>query len=185
MPSEAVPERIVWKQLNDGDYRKFVAESNDSRTGGGARDLRFRHFDEFEPILGQMFPGRSPNQGPRGVEVFTGTIAWKEGASTRRMEGKIWPPTTVRPNEGRLATVDMYKPFSDAQRFPGEYELVVLVHDSDNEVWPYVIGHTQLEEWDDEVAEAIRHCLFQGERSDRTLAAGYIDLLSGRKECVV
>ncbi len=184
MSSKAV-QRVVWRQLNDGDYRKFVAESNDSASGGGARDLRFRRFDKFEPILGQMFPGRSPNQGPRGVEVFTGTIAWKEGASTRRMVGKIWPPTKARPGEGRLATVDRYKPFIDAQRFPGEVELVVLVHDSDNEVWPYVIGHTQLEEWEEQIAGAILRCLFRPSRPDATLAAGYIDLLSGRRECVV
>jgi hypothetical protein len=34
--------RILYKEIVEGDLRKFRAESNDAATGGGARDLRFR-----------------------------------------------------------------------------------------------------------------------------------------------
>jgi hypothetical protein len=185
MPLPARPERIVWRRLDDGDYRKFVAESNDSPTGGGARDLRFRNWDVFEPVLGDMFPGRIAGKGPRHVEIFTGVLAWDEEGSVHREEAQIWPPTNSRPGEGRLATVYKYKPFAEAQRFPGEYELVILVQDSDQEVWPYIIGHTQLEAWEDGISNAILECLLHYDRPESTLAAGYIDLITGRRECVV
>ena len=185
VPSSASPERIVWRRLDDGDYRKFAAESNDASTGGGARDLRFRNWDAFEPIMERMFPGRKPNSGPRKVEVLTGSLCWDAGGITRRSEASVWPPTKARPNEGRLATVYLYPPFRDAKRFPGQVELVVLVQDSDHEVWPYVIGHRELDSWDDSISRPILDCLFRADRSDSTFAAGFIDLVNGLRECVV
>ena len=48
--------RVVWCRLNDGDYRKFRAESNDSATGGGgARDLRFGRYPSSEGDFESLF----------------------------------------------------------------------------------------------------------------------------------
>ena len=33
--------RILYREITEGDLRKVLAKSNDSDTGGGARDLRF------------------------------------------------------------------------------------------------------------------------------------------------
>ena len=38
---------VVYKKIVDGDLRKFSATSNDTQTGGGARDLRFSPAAEF------------------------------------------------------------------------------------------------------------------------------------------
>lgn len=177
----------MWRRLDDGDYLKFKAQSNlFPEKGGGARDLRFRNWDAFEPVFGEMFPGRAiGTKSPRRPEIFTGTLGWDEGGTTRTAPAEIWPETDARPNEGRLARVYQYPPFSSAQRFPGEIELVVLVQDSDGEVWPYIIGHTQLQDWDASIATPILECLFKADRREGSFAAGYIDLVEGRRECVV
>ena len=47
---------VVFKQLVEGDLRKFKAESNDADTGGGARDLRFRPYDRFDGAFERLFP---------------------------------------------------------------------------------------------------------------------------------
>jgi len=49
-------KRIVYKEIVEGDFRKFKAESNDADTGGGARDLRFRPHDEFAKVFRELFP---------------------------------------------------------------------------------------------------------------------------------
>jgi len=40
--------RFVFKELKDGDLRKFTATSADANSGGGARDQRFSPYDKFD-----------------------------------------------------------------------------------------------------------------------------------------
>ncbi|WP_264802920.1 hypothetical protein, partial [Acetobacter fabarum] len=48
--------RILYKEIVAGDLRKILAQSNDSDTGGGARDFRFGSFKTLLPVIRQMFP---------------------------------------------------------------------------------------------------------------------------------
>lgn len=53
--------RILFKEIVDGDVRKIHADSNDSDTGGGARDFRFGSYSELEHIFHSMFPLTCPH----------------------------------------------------------------------------------------------------------------------------
>lgn len=44
-------KRFIFKELVEGDFRKFFAQSNDTDSGGGARDLRYKPQKEFYPFL--------------------------------------------------------------------------------------------------------------------------------------
>jgi hypothetical protein len=106
---------VVYKQLLPGDYRKLEARSNDSATGGGARDLRFP-FGAFDDVFRRLLPRQCTKLRRRGarrdeVELRTGPVYLDvvdvEGnVVDSRAEEMVWePPTDPRPTEGRIAKV--------------------------------------------------------------------------------
>jgi len=95
---------VVFKQVMDGDVRKLAAQSNDSPTGGGARDLRFPMVP-FQGPLTKFFPnvvGHSANGGP----VRQGTMVWViDSRNQQKYNVELHPPTNARPREIRIARI--------------------------------------------------------------------------------
>ena len=89
--------RFLFKKMVPGDIAKLKREGAVSGTGGGARDLRFRPWSAYEPIVKRMFPEAEANTG--GRTIYTGTL--RDGTG----QVQFWSPTDARPGEGRLARV--------------------------------------------------------------------------------
>jgi hypothetical protein len=179
--------RIVFRQILDGDRLKFIAQSNITDSGGGARDLRFRRWDKMEKILRQLFPGSKTEKRRRGssdaLEVFTGRLHWMKGGKEQSREALLEPPTDARPNEVRITRVHEYECFTIQQPDEGAGRLIALfVQKHDGTVWPFVITERSLEHdnWNPAVAEFLLSAL-NAERPQRNAAYGYVDYLTGEK----
>jgi hypothetical protein len=179
-------KRVVFKQIVVGDFRKFEAQSNDADTGGGARDLRFRPYDEFAEIFRQIFPEvrqekRRRNGVRTSVEVFVGRITWSNGESTQSREASFEPPTDARPNEGRIPVVHTYPPLN---RLPPTNEgrmVLLLVQRDDDTVWAEFATEDSLRSgnWHQQVGGPIIAAL-DARRPSNQVARGYIDFVTGR-----
>lgn len=125
--------RFVFKELKDGDLRKFRAASNNTASGGGARDQRYSPYPDFDGVFGLMFTGRSKkNRRMRdgtsklstiydadmsvhiddtGIDPATTklTIVDEQGERFAIRNMKFWPPTNGRKGEGRLAQVSKFQ----------------------------------------------------------------------------
>lgn len=184
--------RVVFKEIPPGDFKKFIAESNISNSGGGARDLRFRPHRDFGPIFGRMFPERKEVYRRRGgittlEEVFVGTLAWKETENGLPQRARIQyePPTDAREDEGRIARVHELWPFNHANLSVDEGRvLLLLVEDDGGEVWPYFRTEQELstKPWAESVRVPILACLAKPRRSG-AIARGYIDFTLGVSDC--
>lgn len=103
--------RIIFREVKPGDLKKFTATAAPSGTGGGARDLRFRPFDKFDGVFARALPGREKverrREGEREeIEIYAAkaTVVTSNNTSFEK-EISFEPPTTARPDEGRLARV--------------------------------------------------------------------------------
>ncbi|MDE2888330.1 MAG: hypothetical protein OXR72_08935 [Gemmatimonadota bacterium] len=102
--------RVLFQNIEDGDRRKFAARSNDSPTGGGARDLRFRPESEFWPFFKLVFPNRRgearKSKGVyREIEILSGRVQWQQFGQEKSAILEVWPSTDARPNEARIAQI--------------------------------------------------------------------------------
>lgn len=182
---------VVFKELREADLRKLRAQSNDSATGGGARDLRFRPYNSFDRAFERLFPEvvneRRKREGrTQTITVRRGTFYWTDAKTGAIMteEAQFEPPTSARPGEGRLVRVHDYPHLREqAELEPGK-RVLLLVQDESGAVWPYVVTEASLRnnpEWDVRVAELIIQCL---ERTKHHRAPqGYIDLTTGTHYC--
>lgn len=184
--------RVVFKALTKGDLKKFQAKSNNAKSGGGARDLRFRPYRKFDDAFERLFPEEIKVRRRRKkkrikVSVRRGTFRWMD-SETDEVQSKaaqFEPPTTARGGEGRLVRVNRYPTLKT--NFPsGEGQLLFLmVQDAEGEVWPHIVTEHSLrtdKEWAPEVAQAILKCL-DGKGARRGTAQGYIDITTGARYC--
>ena len=124
--------RIVFREILSGDRRKFIAQSNDAETGGGARDIRFRGWADLEPILRQLFPGVRTTTRKRGgssvtEQVFVGQFNWEDvKGDIFSQEAVLETPTDARPAEARLAKVHQYECFQSLPPQQGNGRLLLL-----------------------------------------------------------
>ncbi len=186
MPDEIIAKprgvkRVVFKQIVEGDFRKFVAQSNDTDSGGGARDLRFRPYDEFVKVFRLLFPvvrhaKRRRNGGMVDVEILVGKFHWPGGSKEATFE----PPTDARPNEGRVPVVHTYPPFSKLPATNQGKMVLLLVQRDDDTVWPEFATEESLRsgKWHKSVAQPILRSL-DAERASNQVARGYIDFATG------
>ena len=185
--------RILYKEIVLGDIRKTKAESNDSDSGGGARDFRFGDFASLEAIIRKMFPTalmeqRRRNGQSMSVEIFRGRFYWNFNGVDENKEVDFEPPTTARPSEGRITRVHEQPCFSP-DRIPtfndGNKVLLLLVQRNDGTVWPYFIEEASLEEpgaWDERVAKDILKCI-NARRAANRVVIGYRDFITGGGYC--
>jgi len=186
--------RILYKQIVEGDLRKIQAQSNDSDTGGGARDFRFGSYKRLLPIIRQMFPRSVKETRKRGgmdtlIDVYEGDFYWQPPNSKVLSRRSYFEPATdVRPNEGRIVRVHEY-PCFDLSLIPalqvGNRILLLLVQRGDGTVWPHFVEESSLRTpgvWEPAVAEEICKCL-DAQRRTGLAVIGSKDFVSGEHYC--
>lgn len=185
--------RILYKEIVEGDLRKILAESNDSPSGGGARDFRFGDFETLEPIIRKMFPhvvkeARRRDGKSVDVEIFKGRFYWNFTGKDECKEAEFEPPTTARPREGRITRVHE-QPCFDTNRIPkfgaGNQVLLLLVQRNDQTVWPYFVQESSLAvpgAWDPRVAKELLKCI-HATRPENRVVIGYRDFITAESYC--
>lgn len=182
-------KRVVFKEILEGDLRKFQADSNDADTGGGARDLRFRPFKAFDEIFAKLFPETRLERRRRGaadveVAVRVGRFAWQAGATTQYKAATFEPPTDARPDEGRIPVVHTYPPLVAPPASGGGRLVLMFVQREDDSVWPHFATETSLGSgaWHPAVSKQILECL-NAPRPKTRAARGFIDFEEKRRFC--
>ncbi|MEB5211177.1 hypothetical protein RXR86_20390 [Pseudomonas aeruginosa] len=186
--------RILYKEIVAGDLRKILAQSNDSDTGGGARDFRFGSFKNLLPVITEMFPKKAKENRKRDgvveeIDVFQGEFFWHDvDGQVRRKDSFFETPTDVRPSEGRIARVYEYGCF-DTGLIPrggvGNRILLLLIQLNDGSVWPYYVEEKTLRiegKWDPVVAAELLGCL-DAKRAANRAVIGYRDFTNAGKYC--
>jgi hypothetical protein len=181
--------RIVFREILDGDRLKFVAQSNISESGGGARDLRFRGWDAMEEALRKLFPqtrvAKRRRVGSETLEIYAGQFHWvrkSDGIEVSR-EALLEPPTDARPNEARITRVHEYDCFTISAPEEGAGRLMVLfIQKLDGSVWPFVITERSLEhdDWNSVVADFLLSALNANRRVNNA-AYGFVDFTTGER----
>jgi hypothetical protein len=190
MPQSVI--RVVFKEIVSGDLRKFRAESNDSETGGGARDLRFSPYGEFAGVFGEMFSDRVKENRRRGginteIEVLKGDLTWDDPATNSQRSKPIYfePPTDVRPGEGRIPRVHEYPPFQVPVADNEGRVLLLFIQRGDGSVWSAFATENSLRSgqgWDPAVSRGLLACL-DAPRPRNQTAQGYLNLRAGTRYC--
>lgn len=178
LPKPTGITRIVYKEIVAGDLRKFKAQSHDTPSGGGARDLRFSPYSEFCKVFGRMLPTRQPNG------VFAGRFMWVENGEQKTGAAFFHPPTSARPNEGRIANVDKYLPRGSLPEEGGDIIVLMIIQRDDDSIWPCFTTVLSLEsgEWHVAVSEPLLNCL-RAKRRSGTACCGYIDYIENERFC--
>jgi hypothetical protein len=186
--------RILYKEIVTGDLRKILAQSNDSDTGGGARDFRFGSYKQLLPVIKLMFPKKIKENRKRDgileqIDIFQGEFFWENNLG--RIDHKysfFEPPTDVRPSEGRIVRVHEYGCF-DTARIPkggiGNRVLLLLIQLSDGSVWPHFAEERTLRQhgkWDPVVAKELLNCM-DAQRAENRAVIGYRDFSNLDRYC--
>lgn len=196
MPANANPEaiaRILYKEIVPGDLRKFEAKSNDTPSGGGARDLRFGNFKSIEPIVKKLFPNQVPLNRSRDkvattVQGFQGAFVWEKNNKVQSKTVIFEPPTTARPTEGRIARVHEQPALDPTPILPlkvNDKIFLLFAQRNDGQVWPYFTTESSLQtpgDWDPRVAQEILKCIAE-RRAGGVAVIGYRDFISGKGYC--
>lgn len=187
--------RILFKEIVPGDLRKIEAQSNDSPTGGGARDFRFGSYDNLVPVIQQMFPDsvveeRKRNGSLQQIQIHMGRFYWVDShtGSVTSAPSYFESPTDVRPSEGRIARVHEY-PCFDTSLIPrggaGNRVVLLFIQLSDGTVWPYFTEEKALRTpglWHVSVADVVIQCL-DAHRPPNHSAIGFYDFVNGTRYC--
>lgn len=165
-------KRLVFKKIVKGDRRKFEAASNDTPSGGGARDLRFSPYNEFLKVFQRMLPNEDSGN-------FSGNISWVADPVTNKVVSKnnsFYPPTSARPNEGRLIQVHKNLPVT---LLPPEEEgdaILVILQNDDSQTWAFYTTERSLlnDDWNEQVKSFILEAI-NAKRPVNSTAMGYVD----------
>jgi len=170
--------RIVYKEIVGGDRRKFEATSNDSQTGGGARDLRFSPYEKFSRVFEKMFP----SMDDKGISA--GSFHWLVNGKETVGRAYFHPPTNARPNEGRIANVDKYLPTNSLPSEKDGTTILIILQRDDGTVWPHFTTDRSLDAdaWHDKVRDTILACL-RAQRRAGTSTCGFIDFVTKEVFC--
>lgn len=180
MPNQ--PVRLVFREITDGDRLKFIAKSNITQNGGGARDLRFRGWSKLESTLKKLFPdqkikSRRRDGQKQGLAVYSGDFFWlDESGKLCSQEVLLEPPTDARPQEGRITKVHEYACFSSIPAKSEGRLLLLFIQNDDGKVWPYFASEKSLEEkgWNKAVAKFLLDAL-NAEKPGKSAAYGFVD----------
>lgn len=170
-------QRFLYKRILPGDVRKLLAQSNtqDVKTGGGARDMRFGPWKQWEHFVSDMFPNETTERGRRKVGtddqgrnifepaekiVYTGEFHWyDDNGEECHTTVKLWTPTDSRGGEGRLARARNIEPYRP-ERMPqvaGAEVVFFMCQDDQDLLWGSWVTDVALrtEGWHPEVADRI------------------------------
>lgn len=180
------PVLFVYKEIVAGDLRKLLAESNDSKTGGGARDLRLPA-KSFRPVMQRIFTRDATGRGGRPIRVADVTYLDEQG-EPRQTEIQYWPPTNSRPREDRISKIHASPalggqlPASDRGRV-----FVLFIKFSDGTIrcaYAYEDDLRAKGIWSAEVSREILGCMASARsRNDQRTVQGYYDFDEGTGFC--
>jgi hypothetical protein len=184
------PTLAVYKEVVAGDLRKLTATSNDSKSGGGARDLRVPS-RTFRTVMHKIFTENGTGRG--GTAIRTADVIYLDSSKKwhkTRME--YWPPTSSRPNEDRIARIHQSPALGG--RLPETNRgrvLVLFVLFDDHSVRVEYAYENQLRSnaWGFEITNAILGCMAStedknaGRRASLVPVQGYYDFESGAGYC--
>lgn len=185
--------RILYKEIVGGDLRKIHAASNDSDSGGGARDFRFGSYPNIEQVVRQMFPSQKQESRRRGgrnvpTTLYFGSFHYLVNGATYSKESIFEPPTDARPMEGRIARVHE-QPCLATDLMPqvsaGNRVFLLLIQLIDGTVWPYYAEERTLRTaglWDPNVAERMLECI-DARRSSAHAVVGFFDFTNSTRYC--
>jgi hypothetical protein len=176
------PARLVFREITDGDRLKFVAKSNLTKSGGGARDLRFRGWSKLAPTLTKLFPNqkvltRKRSGQKQNLTVYSGDFFWlDESQKECSQEVLLEPPTDARPQEGRITKVHEYACFVAIPKKSEGRLLLLFIQNDDGKVWPYFASEKSLQEknWNKAVAIFLLDAL-NAAKPGNTATYGFVD----------
>lgn len=188
--SPVKPALVVYTEIVDGDLKKLRAESNDSKTGGGARDLRIP-WRAFRPAMHRVFSGS--DVGRKGVPIRTAnviSVSRSGQPTTTRLE--YWPATTSRPAEDRVSKV--HKSAALGGQMPEESRgkiFVLFILYNNKEVRVMYFYEDQLSDlgWAPEFRGALSSCIASTNATNATRVGtkvpvrGYYDFTTGVHYC--
>ena len=199
--------RVIFKRLLEGDKDKLRREGAKATTGGGAMDLRFNPWDEFEPIVRQMLPNTEVKSSrrklddnkwiPHDVDVHIGTIRDPDQPNLAPEPLEFWPEAGKRDFEGRIATPGKLRPFRpEALPNAGEGEIFALVWEDESGLWGAFVTEDALrdpnENWHSLLRKTILDALDEAQAweqdhptSPLRNVRGYVDLEHGTRRAFV
>lgn len=185
------PALVIYKEFVDGDRRKLLAESNDSKTGGGARDLRFP-VKPFDSVLRRIFTQDATGRG--GQSIRTGEVIYLDSTDRpHKTQLEYWPPTVSRKTESRISKIHKSPALGNQlPRTDSGRVFVLLIQFSDGAVRCLYAYEDQLRDpkiWARELSSAVLGCLAsasdKNSKRTKTLvsAMGYYDFDNGTGYC--
>lgn len=180
------PVLFVYKEIVSGDIRKLLAESNDSDTGGGARDLRLP-WKTFRPIMRQIFTKDALGRG--GKEIRVADVTYLDAnAQPRRTQLEYWPATPSRPREDRIAKVHASPALGGQLPVTDKGRVFLLLSKFDDGTvrcdYAYEADLRKKGVWATEVSNAILSCMASAVlRNGTRTAQGYYNFTDGTGYC--
>lgn len=181
--------RLVFKEILEGDRKKFLAKSNiDAGAGGGARDLRFGSVDAVRDTLLKLFPEIEKKKNKAGNQQFKGVFNWFNKDGEHKQETSLLKPPYLKRYEFRIAQVHKYACFQERPipiASEGNRVLLLIIQRNDGSVWPHFVEERSLrtpDAWDESVSKPLLDCL-DAKRSKTIAAMGFIDLVTYEKFC--
>ena len=190
MPNASEPNQVglvIFHEITKADELKMKARSNTSKTGGGARDLRF-NYDEFDGVFQKIFPTlRQKPVTRKGVyevkDIFYGVARFEaEGEDPISSELAWYTPTKSRPREGRIPTVHKIPALSVLPRQGLGIPMLLFIQSTSAPLTLAYAYEDQFAEWDARLAEVLRESI--DARRGSNAASGYIDLLNDERNHV-
>lgn len=102
---------ILFHEIRVADIRKINATSNDSATGGGARDLRFSL--DFAPCLDRLFPKEETYERKTSYRIGPFEYHYEDGRVATEYLRYAFRPTASRAHEVRIAQINKVAFFLD------------------------------------------------------------------------
>lgn len=179
---------MVFRQVLEGDVKKFKAKSNTTPSGGGARDFRFRPYEKFDAVFDRLLSTRKTVTRKRkgkslSLSVYTEDVTvWHGPGATAPHTLVFESPTTARDGEGRICQLDKLKlkaKGSTADRC----EFLILWKDNSGKVFVALVTDRELRagHWHEDIAKVLLSCMEQ--KKTRSAIQGYHDFKSGRHYC--
>lgn len=184
------PTLVVYKEIVDGDMRKLLAESNDSKTGGGARDLRFP-VRAFDSVLRQIFSKDAIGRGGQSIRI--GDVIYLDSSSQpQKTQLEYWPPTNSRKTESRISKIHNSPALGGQLPRTGSGRVfVLLIQFSDGSVRCDYAYEEDLRAnvWAPELSSVVLGCFASASAKNTTRTAGlvsaqgYYDFSTGTGYC--
>lgn len=187
---KAAPARVVYREVTDGDLRKLEGQSNDTPSGGGARDIRFP-WKAFRPVMHLIF--NAPAVGRGGQPIRTASITYSEKGVQKSTTMEYWPPTRSRPTEDRVSKVHASPVLGGQTPDTSKGKIFVVFTQFTNGLvrcdYAYEDELRDPNLWAEEIRQAILGCLQTTSIKNATRvknlspAQGYYDFVSGMGFC--